>query len=88
MDEKSLAFRAPYVLRRVRSDGTEEPVGDHPTFREGWSAGTRAVTVEDREHAYALYREGRRVARFGFSRLMVRFDAERLPSEPLLGAAS
>jgi hypothetical protein len=37
-------------------------------------------TVEDREHAYALYRGGRRVARFGFGRLVVRFDAERLPS--------
>ena len=88
MDEKSLAPRAPYVLRRVRSDGTEEPVGEHPTFEAGWSAGTHAVTVEDREHAYALYHGDRRVARFGFGRLMVRFDTEGLPSEPLLGASS
>jgi hypothetical protein len=36
------------------------------------------VTVEDREHA--LYRAERRVARFGFARLMPRFDAERLPT--------
>ena len=38
------------------------------------------MTVEDHEHAYALYRGGRRVARFGFGRLVVRFDAERLPA--------
>jgi hypothetical protein len=84
VDEKSVAPRAPYVLRRVRPDGTEEPVGKHSTFREGWSAGTHAVTVEDREHAYALYRGGHRVARFGFSRLTLTFEAERLPV--LLGA--
>jgi hypothetical protein len=68
----------PYALWRVHADGTEEHVGEHPTFGEGWSAGTRAVTVEDREHA--LYRAERRVARFGFARLMPRFDAERLPT--------
>jgi hypothetical protein len=38
------------------------------------------MTVEDHEHAYALYRGRRRVARFGFGRLVVRFDAERLPA--------
>jgi hypothetical protein len=70
----------PCALWRVHADGTQEHVGEHPTFREGWSAGTRAVTVEDHEHAYALYRGGRRVARFGFGRLVVRFDAERLPA--------
>ena len=88
MDEKSLAPRASYALHRVRSDGTEEPVSEHPTFGADWSAGTHAVTVEDREHAYVLYHGDRRVARFGFRRLMVRFDAEGLPSEPLLGAKS
>jgi hypothetical protein len=88
VDEKSLASRAPYVLHRVHTDGTEEPISEHPTFGAGWSAGTHAVTVEDREHAYALYHGDRRVARFGFRRLMVRFDTEGLPSEPLLGAAS
>jgi hypothetical protein len=70
----------PYALWRVHEDGTDKPVSEHPTFGEGWSAGTCAVTVEDREHAYALYRDGRRVARLGFGRLVVRFDAERLPS--------
>ena len=88
MDENSVALRAPYVLRRARSDGTEEPIDKYPTFEAGWRAGTHAVTVEDREHAYALYHGDRRVARFGFRRLMVRFDVERLSSEPLLGAAS
>jgi hypothetical protein len=88
VDENSVAPRAPYVLRRARSDGTEEPIDEYPTFEAGWRAGTRAVTVEDREHAYALYHGDRRVARFGFRRLMVRFDVERLSSEPLLGAAS
>jgi hypothetical protein len=75
----------PYALRRVYADSTEEPISEHPTFQAGWSAGTRAVTVEDCKHAYALYEgfSGRRVARFGFSRLMPRFDAERLPA--LLG---
>lgn len=76
----------PYALRRVHADGTEVPAGEYPTFEAGWSAGTRAVTVEDREHAYALYRGGRRVARFGFGRLTVGFDAERLPF--LLGPVS
>jgi len=70
----------PYALWRVHADGTNELVSEHSTFGEGWSAGTHAVTVEDREHAYALYRGGRSVARFGFSRAIVRFDAKRLPS--------
>ena len=73
----------PHALRRVHADGTEEPVGRYPTFGAGWSAGTRAVTVEDREHAYALYRDGRRLVRFGFGRLMLSRSAERLPA--LLG---
>ena len=73
----------PYALRRVHADGSVEPVGEYPTFVEGWSAGTRGVTVEDRQHAYVLYRGGRRLARLGFSRVMVRFDAERVPA--LLG---
>ena len=55
-------------------------MGEHQTFGESWSAGTRAVTVEVHEHAYALYRDGFRVARFGFGRVMVRFDTERVPA--------
>jgi len=76
----------PYALRRVHADGREEPVGVYPTFGEGWSAGTRAVTVEDREHAYALYRGGRRVARFGFGRLTVGHSAQSVSA--LLGPVS
>jgi hypothetical protein len=70
----------PYALRRVHADGTEELAGEYPTFREGWGAGTRAVTVEDRENAYALYRDERRIARFGFARLAVSQSAAGLPA--------
>ena len=80
MDEKSLAPRAPYVLFRVRPYGTEELVSEHPDFECGWRAGVDAVTVEDNENAYRLYGRGRRLARFGHSRLKPRFGAERLPS--------
>ena len=57
-----------YVLSLVRDDGTEEPVSEHPSFGEGWKAGTAAVHA-DRENAYSLYRNGRRVARFCHHRL-------------------
>jgi hypothetical protein len=80
VDEKSLAPRAPYVLFRVRPYGTEELVSEHPDFESGWKAGVDAVTVEDKENAYSLYGRGRRVARFGHSRLMLRLGAERLPA--------
>jgi hypothetical protein len=46
----------PHALRRVHADGREEPVAEYPDFKAGWRAGTRAVTVEDCKHAYALYR--------------------------------
>jgi hypothetical protein len=79
VDEKSLAPRAPYFLYRVRPDGTEESVSEHPDFASGWQAGTHVVSVED-ENGYSLYNHGRRVARFGHSRLMPQFSAEQLPS--------
>ncbi len=66
-----------YALRRVYRDGTEEAVGEHPNFGDGWSAGQRAVH-RDREHAYALYRGEQRIARFGFNRLMPRATAGNL----------
>jgi hypothetical protein len=66
----------------VRPYGTEELVSEHPDFESGWKAGVDAVTVEDKENAYSLYGRGRRVARFGHSRLMPRLGAERLPSLP------
>jgi len=68
----------PYALRVVYADGREEPVSDHPSFGDGWSAGQRAV-YEDRKNAYALYRGAHRVARFGPGRLMPHGDVERLP---------
>jgi hypothetical protein len=59
----------PFALRRVHPDGSEEPAGAFPTFSEGWASGQRAVHA-DRGAAFALYRGGRRIARFGFNRLM------------------
>jgi hypothetical protein len=70
----------PFTLYRMNTD--KELVSEHPDFRSGWSAGTRAVTVEDTENAYSLYRGERRVAKFGHCRLMSRFNAE-LASEML-----
>ena len=72
----------PYALLRVYADGSEEPVSDHATFGDGWSAGQHAVH-EDRDNAYALYRDGRRIARFAFVRLIVSQSASGLPT--LLG---
>jgi hypothetical protein len=80
VDEKSVAARAPYVLYRVHQDGTEELIGEHSAFESGWKAGTRVVTVEDKENAYSLYDRGRRVAKFGHARLMPRLGAERVSS--------
>ena len=60
----------PYVLRRVHPDGREEPVSEHPSFEEGWSAGQVAVHA-DKEGAYSLYRGGRRIARFCHHRIAV-----------------
>jgi hypothetical protein len=74
----------PYALRRVYAHGREEPVSDHATFADGWSAGQRAV-YEDRENAYALYRGDRRLARFGSGRLMPRAGAGHLSA--VLGAS-
>jgi hypothetical protein len=78
VDEKSVAPRAPCILYRVHPDGTEEPVSEHPDFESGWKAGTHVVTVEDKENAYSLHARGRRVARFGYSRLMPELGAGRL----------
>ena len=75
----------PYALHRVYADGSEEPVSDHATFGDGWSAGQRAVH-EEREVAYALYRADRRVARFGSARLTQGAGAEHLSA--ILGAGS
>jgi hypothetical protein len=75
----------PYALRRVYADGDEQPISDHATFGDGWSAGQRAVH-QDRENAYALYRGQHRLARFGSSRLMSRVDAQHLPA--VFGAVS
>ena len=65
---KSSASPRSWDLFRVRDDGTEEAVSEHPDFESGWQAGTAAVH-EDRENAYSLYRGGRRVARFCHHRL-------------------
>lgn len=72
MQHQSSASRAPFTLVRVHPDGTEEQVSGHQSFEEGWQAGTRAVTVEDKQGAYSLYERGRRVAKFGHARLIPR----------------
>jgi hypothetical protein len=66
-----------FTLFRVNPEGTQEEVGKHPSFEDGWSAGQAAV-AEDRESAFSLYRGSRRVARFGHSRLMPRRSADTL----------
>ena len=63
-----------YALRRVNPDGTEKPAGPYPGFAAGWDAGQRAVH-RDRSAALALSRGERRIARFGFNRLMPRAAA-------------
>ena len=67
----------PFALRRVHPGGNEEPAGAFPTFAAGWAAGQRAVHA-DRGAAFALYRGGRRVARFGFNRIAPRAAAGNL----------
>jgi hypothetical protein len=74
---KSSASRAPFTLVRVNPDGSTEPVSEHQSFGDGWSAGQSAVH-QDRDHAYSLYRGERRVAKFGHSRLMPRRSADTL----------
>lgn len=79
MDRMRIAHApAPdYALRRVHTDGNEEPAGAFPGFAAGWAAGQRAVHA-DRDAAFALYRAGRRIARFGFNSLMPRAAAGNL----------
>ncbi|MDP8953298.1 MAG: hypothetical protein M3N18_13900 [Actinomycetota bacterium] len=75
MSKSSLAHPArDHVLVRVHADGREEPVSEHPSFEEGWAAGQHAVHA-DRQGAFALYRGGLRVARFGFNRIAVRHQS-------------
>ena len=75
MSKSSLARVAlPFILVRVNPNGTERQASKHPDFGSGWSAGQRAVH-EDREHAYTLYRGGRRVAKFAHARLQPRRPA-------------
>ena len=69
VNESSASLR-PYALVRVHPDGREEPVSDHASFEEGWSAGQEAVH-EHREAAYALYIGRRRIARFCHHRIAV-----------------
>jgi uncharacterized protein CbrC (UPF0167 family) len=57
-------------LVRVHADGTEEQVSEHPTFEDGWQAGTHAVHA-DRDAAFSLYLGRRRIARFCHHRIAV-----------------
>ncbi len=61
----------PFAPRSVHPDGNEQAVGAYPDFAEGWVAGQRAVYA-DQSAAFALCWGERRVARFGFDRLMPR----------------
>ncbi len=74
-------------LYRVHPDATEEPVSEHPTFTEGWEAGTAAVHG-DRDHAYALYRGRTRVAKFGHARVKPRLSAAILDRLVSIGGLS
>jgi hypothetical protein len=71
MQHQSSASCAPFTLFRVKQEGTKEQVSEHPSFEEGWSAGPHAGSV-DGQCAVSLYANGRRVARFGHSRLQPR----------------
>src|SRR5215211_7096915 len=74
VDEKRFSLCARYVLYRAGPDGMEKPVSEHSDFGSGMRGGTRAVTVEDAEGAYSLYDRRRRVARFGYIRLLRRVE--------------
>ncbi len=76
MHESGRKNGAGHRLVRVDGNGTMEEVGTFPTFEEGWSEGQRR-THDERDHAFRLYEGKRSVARFGFSRLMPRFDGDR-----------
>ena len=72
-----------YALRRVHPGGNEEPAGIYASFAAGWAAGQQAVHA-DRSAAFALYRNDRRMARFGFNRIAPRAAAGDL--DALAGA--
>ena len=72
-----------YALRRVHRDGNEEPAGEPATFEEGWAAVLRPIPAEQNA-TFGLYRGERRVARFGFNRLLPRATAGNL--DALAGA--
>jgi hypothetical protein len=79
VDTERIALRAlTFTLYRVNPDESRDLVSEHPDFGSGWSVGTHAVTVEDKENAYSLYVGTRLVAGFGHARLMTRFGAERV----------
>jgi hypothetical protein len=63
-----------HTLYRIGRDGTREPVSTHKSLGKGLSAGQAAVHA-DAETAYALYKGERRLARFGFSRLLAKDPA-------------
>ena len=69
---KSSVLNQKCVLWRISPspDGKAERVSEHANFSEGWQAGQSAIYT-DREHAYSLITTGgRRLARFGASRLL------------------
>jgi hypothetical protein len=60
-----------HPLYKIGRDGTREPVSTHKSLSEGFTAGQDLVHA-DAETAYALYKGERRLARFGFSRLLAK----------------
>ncbi len=64
----------PFAPRSVHPDGNEQAVGAYPDFAERCTAGQRAAHA-DRGAAFALCWGERRVARFGFDRLVPRAAA-------------
>ena len=71
MDRTRIAHApAPdHALRRMHHDGSEEPAGKYPDFAAASADGQRAVHED---------RGGRRIARFGFNRLVPRAAAGNL----------
>ncbi len=76
MDRTRIAHApAPdYALRRVHPNASEQPAGTYPDFAAGWAAVLRPIPAEQNA-TFGLYRGERRIARFGFARLMPRAAA-------------
>ena len=76
-----------HALYRVYADATEELVSEHPAFEESWTEGQRRTHAEP-EHAFSLYADGQRVARFAHARLSPRLSVSNVEAFALIGEVS